>query len=290
MTGHGRGECAEGGRHFTVELTSVNRKQSEFVINLPRLLDGFEPRLRELISQNVSRGRVSIKVTLGMSEDGAVLKARLNRPVVKAYVAELRELAAEMNMDPTVSIDTVLRLPGVFETEVNEGDVEIFWPPLRRAVESALTGFLSMREREGANLSRDLSARIDAMKEAARGVQAQAPEVMTRFRQQLTEKLRIAGADVSNPDDDRLLKEIVFFADRSDISEELARLDSHFQQFGDCLKSSEPVGRTLDFLAQEMNREINTVGSKANDSVISKNVVALKTELERFREQAQNVE
>jgi uncharacterized protein (TIGR00255 family) len=209
---------------------------------------------------------------------------------VKAYVAELRQLASDLNLDPAMSIDTVLRLPGVFETDEDSGDVEVFWAPLRRATELALAAFLAMREREGANLSKDLAVRIDAMKEAVQAVRTQAPEVMNRFRQQLTEKLRAAGADVSNPDDDRLLKEIVFFADRSDISEELARLSSHFQQFDDCLKSCEPVGRTLDFLAQEMNREINTVGSKANDSVISKNVVTLKTELERFREQAQNVE
>lgn len=290
MTGHGRGECLSGAHHFTVELTSVNRKQSEFVINLPRSLDGLEPRLRELIGQNVSRGRVSIKVTLGMSEDGATLKARVNRPMVKAYVAELQQIATELNLDPKISIDTVLRFPGVFETDEEEGDAEDFWPALRRATESALAGFLSMREREGANLTKDLAGRIEAMKDAVRAVQAQAPEVMNRFRQQLTEKLQTAGVNVSNPNDDRFLKEIVFFADRSDISEELARLDSHFQQFDDCLKSSEPVGRTLDFLAQEMNREINTVGAKANDSVISKNVVTLKTELERFREQAQNVE
>ncbi len=128
------------------------------------------------------------------------------------------------------------------------------------------------------------------MTRAAAQIQKQAPEVQKRYREQLLQRVRSAGVDAPGTDDERLLKEVVYFADRSDISEELTRLQSHFQQFKDCLKSAEPVGRTLDFLAQEMNREINTIGSKANDSLISRAVVTLKTELEKFREQAQNVE
>jgi uncharacterized protein (TIGR00255 family) len=149
---------------------------------------------------------------------------------------------------------------------------------------------LKMREREGAHLSKDLAARIAVMRKTTAQVQKRAPEVQARYREQLIQRAKSAGVETPGPDDERLLKEIVYFADRSDISEELTRLQSHFQQFNDCLTSSEPVGRTLDFLAQEMNREVNTVGSKANDSMISRAVVTLKTELEKFREQAQNVE
>ncbi len=290
MTGQGRGECVSNGRHVTVEIASVNRKQAEFNFNFPRSFDGLEPRLRDLVGMSVSRGRVSIKVSLEMSDGGAPVHARLNRRLVKTYVDDLRQLACELSLDPAISIGTILGLPGVLETDQTEEDLEAIWLPLRHATESALAGMLAMREREGANLARDLVSRVEGMKAAVGAVRAQAPEVCQRFRAQLIEKLRSAGAHVGNPEDDRLMKEIVFFADRSDISEELARLESHFEQFQDCLNSSEPVGRTLDFLAQEMNREINTIGSKANDSVISKNVVTLKTELERFREQAQNVE
>jgi uncharacterized protein (TIGR00255 family) len=154
----------------------------------------------------------------------------------------------------------------------------------------ALAALVKMREREGAHLAKDLSARIGIMRAAVEKIQKQAPQTAENYRQQLLERIKAAGIENIAPDDDRLLKEIVLFADRSDISEELTRLQSHFQQFADCGKSKEPVGRTLDFLAQEMNREINTIGSKANDAVISREVVTLKAELEKFREQAQNVE
>jgi uncharacterized protein (TIGR00255 family) len=147
-----------------------------------------------------------------------------------------------------------------------------------------------MREREGAHLAEDLMARIGTMRQSVEKIQQQAPQTAENYRKQLIERIKGAGIENIAPDDERLLKEIVLFADRSDISEELTRLQSHFKQFEDCRKSKEPVGRTLDFLAQEMNREINTIGSKANDAVISREVVTLKTELERFREQVQNVE
>ena len=147
-----------------------------------------------------------------------------------------------------------------------------------------------MREREGIHLSRDLARRVTIMRTAAGRIQKQAPQVAQRYREQLLGRIKTAGLDAPAGEDDRLLKEVVYFADRSDITEEVTRLESHFQQFDDCLKSKEPVGRTLDFLAQEMNREINTIGSKANDSLISREVVTLKAELEKFREQAQNVE
>ena len=290
MTGHGRGEGRGSTHHVTAEASSVNRKQAEIVISLPRNLDALEPRVRELAAQQVSRGRVSIKITLSTPEGSLPQRPSINRALARAYVDDLRALATELQMDPTISLDSLVRLPGVFESAEAADETESIWPPLKQAVESALAGLVDMREREGAALARDLDSRIQTMRATVAEIRAQAPEVLRRFQQQLTEKLQTAGATVRTPEDDRLLKEIVFFADRTDIAEELARLESHFQQFNDCLKTRESVGRTLDFLAQEMNREINTIGSKANDSIISRNVVVLKTELERFREQAQNVE
>lgn len=290
MTGHGRGEGRGSTHHVTAEASSVNRKQAEIVISLPRNLDALEPRVRELAAQQVSRGRVSIKITLSTPEGSLPQRPSINRALARAYVDDLRALATELQMDPTISLDSLVRLPGVFESAEAADETESIWPPLKQAVESALAGLVDMREREGAALARDLDSRIQTMRATVGEIRAQAPEVLRRFQQQLTEKLQTAGATVRTPEDDRLLKEIVFFADRTDIAEELARLESHFQQFNDCLKTRESVGRTLDFLAQEMNREINTIGSKANDSIISRNVVVLKTELERFREQAQNVE
>ena len=149
---------------------------------------------------------------------------------------------------------------------------------------------MKMREREGTHLAKDLGQRIATARRSVERVQKQAPEVVKRYQEQLRERIKNAGLEMPGVEDERLLKEIVYFADRSDISEELTRLQSHFQQFDDCVKSKEPVGRTLDFLAQEMNREVNTIGSKANDSMISREIVTLKAELEKFREQVQNVE
>ena len=149
---------------------------------------------------------------------------------------------------------------------------------------------VKMRSREGLSFRKDLCARVDTMRKAVARVRKEAPLVQKRYRDQLVTRIKSAGLEDLQIDEERLLKEVVFFADRSDISEELTRLQSHFQQYDDCLKSKEPVGRTLDFLAQEMNREVNTIGSKANDSLISREVVTLKAELEKFREQVQNVE
>jgi uncharacterized protein (TIGR00255 family) len=161
---------------------------------------------------------------------------------------------------------------------------------IETALQSALATLVKMRAREGAQLAKDLAARTRAMRQAAANIQKQAPTAQKRYRAQLIERLKSAGLPGPSVDDERLLKEIVYFADRSDITEELTRLQSHFQQLDDSLKAHEPVGRKLDFLAQEMNREINTIGAKANESLIASAVVTFKTELERFREQVQNVE
>jgi uncharacterized protein (TIGR00255 family) len=189
-----------------------------------------------------------------------------------------------------VTLDQLVRAPGVFQTDEQIVEEEDFWPAVEKALKKALAAMTKMREREGEHLANDLAARIGIMRKSTVRVQKHAPNVAERYRQQLVTRIKSAGLQAPAADDERLLKEVVYFADRSDISEELTRLQSHFQQFDDCLRSKEPVGRMLDFLAQEMNREVNTIGSKANDSLISREVVTLKAELEKFREQAQNVE
>jgi uncharacterized protein (TIGR00255 family) len=217
-------------------------------------------------------------------------RAQINRTLARAYAAELRKLARELHLKADLSLDLLVRAPGVMESNSELSDAEAFWPGISKALERALTVMLKMRSREGAHLQRDLCRRMAVMRSSVARVRKQAPLVQKRYREQLLERIKNAGLDELQIDQERVVKEVVFFADRSDISEELTRLQSHFQQFDDCLKSGEPIGRTLDFLAQEINREINTIGSKANDSAISREVVVLKAELEKFREQAQNVE
>jgi uncharacterized protein (TIGR00255 family) len=290
MTGYGRGECAQHGFKITVELSSVNRKQTEVSVALPRELEVLEAQIRDVINRAIARGRLTARVSLHATEGTVSARARLNAPLARAYARELNRLAKELKLAGPVTLDLVARAPGVLETDEEMAEAEDFWPAVEKALRAALATLVKMREREGDHLARDLAARVAVMTKAAAQVQKQAPEVQKHYREQLVQRVQSAGVAAPGVDDERLLKEVVYFADRSDISEELTRLQSHFQQFKDCLKSDEPVGRTLDFLAQEMNREINTIGSKANDSLISRAVVTLKTELEKFREQAQNVE
>jgi uncharacterized protein (TIGR00255 family) len=290
MTGYGRGECAREGFKVTVELSSVNRKQGEISVVLPRELEVLEAQIRDVINRSISRGRLTARVSLHAADGRTSARVRVNEALAKAYVRELNRVAKAFKLAGPVTLDMLARVPGVFETEDEMAEAEDFWPAVEKALQAALGMLLKMREREGAHLAKDLGARIGTMRKTTAQVQKRAPEVQARYREQLVQRVKAAGLQTPGVEDDRLLKEIVYFADRSDISEELTRLQSHFQQFDDCLKSVEPIGRTLDFLAQEMNREVNTLGSKANDGGISRAVVTLKTELEKFREQAQNVE
>jgi len=290
MTGYGRGDCAQNGFKITVELSSVNRKQSDISVNLPRELEPLESRLRDEINHRISRGRLTVRVSLHAGEDKAGGKVRLNAALARAYAREFRRLARKLKLADPVTLELLARSPGVLQTDEPVTDADVFWPAVEKGTQKALAALVKMREREGAHLAQDLKARMAVMRQSVARVQKQAPLVARRYQEQLRERIKNAGLEMPGMEDERLLKEVIYFADRSDISEEITRLQSHFQQFEDCLQSKEPVGRTLDFLSQEMNREINTIGAKANDSLISREVVILKAEVERFREQAQNVE
>ncbi len=290
MTGYGRGECAQDGFKVVVEIASVNRKQGEVSLSLPRELEPLESRLRDIIHERVARGRLNVRVSLHVAEGAWGRRGHLDVALARAYARELNRLAKELKLSAPPSLDLIARAPGVFRAEDAEEGAGKLWPLVEKAVGQALTALVRMREREGAHLARDLRERMARVRAAVVRVRKRAPEVLRHHRQQLRERVREAGLPLPAEDDERLLKEIVYFTDRSDVSEELTRLESHFQQFDDCLKSREPVGRTLDFLVQEMNREVNTLGSKANDAAISREIVQLKADLERLREQVQNLE
>ena len=290
MTGYGRGDCSQDGFKITVELSSVNRKQSEISVNLPRELELLEAPIRDRANRHIARGRLTVRVSLHAGGGRSAARMHLNVPLAKSYARELSRLAKQLKLPGVVTLDQLARAPGVLQTDAELAVEEDLWPAVEKALAKALAQMVRMREREGAHLARDLAKRMGMMRRAVAQIQKHAPAVAERYRQQLIERIKNAGLAAPGADDERLLKEVVYFADRSDISEELTRLRSHFQQFEDCRKSKEPVGRMLDFLAQEINREVNTIGSKANNSLISREVVTLKAELEKFREQAQNVE
>ncbi len=290
MTGHGRGEASGRGCKVTVEISSVNRKQTEIALSLDRALDPLEAQIRDAVNRRVARGRLNVRVVLHSPRHAASERARLNASVARAYAREAAALARSLHLPDSLTLDGLLRLPGVVEAPESDASAESWWPPVEAALTRALDALIRMREREGRHLARDLRHRVAVMRRLVNGIRRRAPAVTARYREQLRDRLRAAGLEGLRPDDERLLKEVAFFAERSDISEELTRLESHFQQFDQMAAATEPVGRTLDFLAQEINREVNTIGAKANDVGLSRAVVTLKAEVEKFREQVQNVE
>jgi len=290
MTGYGRGECAAKGAQIVVELNTVNRKQAEVTLGVPAELESMESELRDMVLASVSRGRVNGRVTLRRSSENRAVSSTINEAQAKAYRRELAKLAKSLKIPDDLSLDTLLRLPGVMEPAESALDGKAYRAPAKRALGQALEALQAMRGKEGGNLKRDLAKRLGELKRVAKRVAKRAPAVLKQHRRRLIERLGKVGIETPAADDERLLREMVYYTDRMDITEELTRLDSHFGQLEQCLRATQPVGRKLDFLAQEMFREINTIGSKANDSTISGEVVTLKTELEKIREQVQNVE
>jgi uncharacterized protein (TIGR00255 family) len=288
MTGYGRGEVDHEGAKFSVELNTVNRKQSDIVVNLPRDLTELEPRIRQTINENISRGRTNVLVSLHNGARGP-RKLALDTDLARSYHQAMRALQKELSAPGEITISTILQAPGVMRAPEEAMQAEEAWPPVERALRAALTELIKMREREGKHLAKDLIHRLKAMRKSLKEIRALHPEVVKRHRAALLERIEKAGLPIE-PDDERLIKEVSFFADRSDISEELTRLESHLAQFAHHLRKSEPVGRTLEFITQEIFREVNTLGSKANDATISQLVVGLKAELEKIREQIQNLE
>jgi len=287
MTGYGRGTATFEGRQIAVELSSVNRKQAEISLSLPRALLELEPRVRDEINAHISRGRLT--VAIGLHAKSTAHHGGINVAAARAYREELEALRKLLKLGGEVTLDQVLRGAGVLESEEIEVETERAWPAVRKAVKAALEQFVKMRQQEGEALAVDLRKRVLAIQKNVKTIGVLAPKVMEHHRGSLLERAAKAGLEIEGTDE-RLLKEIVFFADRSDITEELTRLRSHLDQFFTQLSKDEPVGRTLDFLLQELFRETNTIGNKANFLAISQIIVGMKTELEKLREQVQNIE
>jgi uncharacterized protein (TIGR00255 family) len=288
MTGYGRGDADHGGTKFSVELNSVNRKQSDIVINLPRDLAVLEPRIRQAINEKISRGRMNVVVGLHQGANGAAALA-LDTALARSYLDAMLTLQKELSAPGEITIGTILQAPGVMRSPEQSVDADKAWPAVERALTTALGELVKMREREGKHLAKDLIHRLKVLRQEIKGIRALYPDVVKKYRSALMERIQKAGLDLP-VEDERLLKEVTIFADRSDISEELTRLESHLAQFAHHLRKNEPVGRTLEFITQEIFRELNTLGAKSNDAGISQHVVACKSELEKIREQIQNLE
>ena len=289
MTGYGRAESERNGAKITVEINSVNRRQSDIVINLPRELSAFEPRVRQTVSDRITRGRTNIVVGYERATSAAARSLALDSALARSYHESMRALQEELRVTGEITIGMILQAPGVLRFAEEGLAPNDTWKTLEDALQNALDDLLKMRTREGKHLAKDLIHRLKIVRQELKEVRKRHPAVAEKYRAALLERLQKAGVEFA-PNDERLFKEVALFADRSDVSEELTRLESHLAQFAHHLRKDEPVGRTLEFITQEISRELNTLGAKAGDPEISRHVVTCKSEVEKIREQIQNLE
>lgn len=290
MTGRGTGAAAGRLARVEVELSSVNRKQFDVDVGLPRFLSAYESTVQEKIRRAVSRGRVTGEIRVAWTGTAQAAGVRVDAGLAKAAVTALRAAAKKLGLPDDLRASALLALPGIVAFEPGGRDLAALGPTVAKALDAALAKLKAMRKKEGTALGRDLRARLAVLRNETAEIAARAPGVAGVYRANLLQRIAEALPGMDLAEDERLLREVALFADKTDVVEELVRLDSHFRQAEDLLKAGGVVGRTLDFLVQEMGREINTIGSKANDGEIARRVVACKAELERFREQVQNIE
>ncbi len=288
MTGFGRGEAGDEDRKITVELKSVNHRYLDINVKMPRNLIFFETAVRQVIKGRIHRGKVDVFVSYeNISESD--LSVRYNREIAAAYLSRLREMAEDFSLDDDIRVSTLSRYPEVFTMEEQPADENELWTLLESALNCALDRFVEVRAGEGALLRADLMEKLDHMLINVDRVEERAPGIMSEYREKLEQKVEELVGN-TQIDEGRLATEIVLFSDKMCTDEETVRLRSHIFSMKDTLDAEDDVGRKLDFIAQEMNREANTILSKANDMETSDIAIDLKTEIEKIREQVQNVE
>ena len=288
MTGFGEGSASTDGVCVRMELSSVNRKQLDVNISLPHNLVALDAQIQSRVRREFSRGRISGIVRVEMT-NGSAGTVKIDANLAAQYVEGIRAVAKKLNLADDLGAGTIARLPGLVLVEQDKLDADHVAAVLDGAMDKALRGLAKMRAAEGRALATDLRERLARLEELKKDIKERSANVVKTHREKLFQRLEEAGLE-DLAADERIVKEVALFADRCDISEELTRLKSHLAQARKLLRSTDPVGRTLDFLCQELFREINTVGSKANEVEITRQVVAFKAELERIREQVQNVE
>lgn len=288
MTGFGRGKYEKDGRFYTLEIKSVNHKYNDISIRMPRFLNGFEDKIRKRIAENISRGKVDVFVNFeNYSSQGNQI--HFNIELAKEYVKGLENLAKQTGIEYDIKLIDLAKMPEILKVEEEENE-ELIGTELLIALEEALQNFVEMRQYEGQKLAEDMKKRIVLIEEKIQEIEKFSSTLVNEYM----EKLEARVKELMKPqmvDENRLAQEIVIFSDKSSIEEELTRLHSHIQQFQDFLERGiSPIGKKMDFLIQEMNREVNTIGSKANCLEITNCVIELKTEIENIREQVQNIE
>lgn len=288
MTGYGRAGQLLHGRDITVEIRSVNHRYFEFSCRTPRGCAFLEDKLKRQLQTAISRGKVDVGLTMQTveSENSSVA---INHQLAAGYLAALRGMGEELGLKDDISLSSMTLFSDIFAVCRGEEDEDEIWQDVSSVLAEAITRFVAMRETEGARLKADVLSRLLTLEEHLAYVEKRSPETVAEYRARLTAKLTelLSGAV---PDENRILTEAAIVADRLAVDEETVRLHSHIAQLREILESAEPVGRKLDFLVQELNRETNTIGSKCSDTSITKHVVEMKSEIEKIREQIQNLE
>jgi len=288
MTGYGRSEITLEDARILVEMRSVNHRFNEVSIRMPRELYIYEDAVRKKVLNHIRRGRIDVFITFEGKSQTSLLQ--VNWELAGQYYAISQEMAEKFHFTGGLSLKDMMTLPEVVQIEEGKIQFEKYQGPLLQGVEQAVLHLKEMRRKEGEALSIDLLKRIDYMKEIVRHLKGIAPKVVDYYREKILQRVQEYIGNQIQVDEGRLLNEVAIFSEKADITEELTRLDSHFSQFFQIVQETGPVGRKLDFLVQECHREINTIGSKANDLEISQQVILLKSELEKVKEQVQNIE
>ncbi len=288
MTGFGRGDFQEDGNQFSVELKTVNHRYSEAYIKMPKQMTFLEDKVRELVTKAVSRGKIDVFVSYENSGDNSK-EVTYDESLANSYIKTLETIRDTYLLKDDISVSVVAGFPNVMKTEKPVLDEEKLWEILKTALNNAMNNLIGMRKAEGEKLKENLLEKIASMEKTILKIHERSPEIVREYKIKLTDRITEL-LENQVVDESRIAMEVAVFADRCGIDEELVRLTSHINQTRETLESQEPIGRKLDFLIQEMNREVNTIGSKANDLDITKNVVELKCELEKIREQVQNIE
>lgn len=288
MTGFGRCEICEDNRKFTVEMKSVNHRYLDVNLKMPKKLNFFEAAIRNLLKEYIQRGKVDVFITyedLGQEK----VSIRYNKDVAAKYLDYLRQMSSDFGLEDDTKLSSLARFPEVFSMEEEEPDEEGIWKTLEKALRSAAEGFVTARVREGEALKTDLCAKLDEMKGYVDFIEERSPQIVSEYRQKLTQRVQELLGDVK-ADESRLLTEVTVYADKICVDEEIVRLQSHISAMKKSLTDGGSIGRKLDFLAQEMNREANTILSKTTDLELSNCGIELKTLIEKVREQIQNIE
>ena len=289
MTAFGRAEKEGEGRKYIVEIRTLNRRYLEVLVRLPRQWFPLEDRVKKLVGGKIARGRVDVSLKVQDSAEAAT-KFEMNLPLAKTYLRALRDLNEALLLEDRIGLNMILSMEGVITNTASEVDLDKSWATLSSCIDEALEGANAMRMSEGQTIYDDFQKRLEFVEKSLSQVKALVPSVLSEYHSRLKERITVLTEGKVELDPNRIAQEVAFLVDKGDITEEIVRAQSHLKQFRSMIESGGAAGRSLDFLLQELNREVNTIGSKGGDAELSQVVVSLKSELEKIREQVQNVE